>query len=432
MSHRTVDALPAAPARTRPLVTLAVAFALAAAGLTATTAPAHAAFPGTNGKIYYSDVTTGDGDIYSVDSDGTGATQLTATADDDTYPTVSPDGSKVLFHRDDGSGLRLFTMNADGTGVTQIATDSSGNAAGFSPDGTRIVYKSTATSLTVINADGTGATPLGVLSFAYGPVWSPDGTKIAYNFFNNIYTINPDGTGATQITSTSGTSSTDPSWSPDGTRITYRLLDFASGAGQVHVVNADGTGDTNISNDATNVSLPRWSPDGTRIAYDNDSDVWTMNPDGTGKALAFTGTVFRTFTDWAPGPPQGDIDVDLAAAPHLGILVPYLKYTVTASNTGPGNVTSATLTVSLPAGRTATNLSAGCTSSPGSVTCTYGSIADGASATSTFRLPIGLLNIGHVNVTATRTASAPTDPDPANDSDSSTCTVVSILLATCP
>lgn len=131
-------------------------------------------------------------------------------------------------------------------------------------------------------------------------------------------------------------------------------------------------------------------------------------------------------------PAAADIDVDLAAHPHLGILVPYLGYTVTAHNTGPDAVTSATLTATLPAGKTATQLSSGCTSSPGTVTCTYGSIANGASATSTFHLPLNILSFGHVTVTATRTASTPNDNNPANDSDTATCTVLSIILATCP
>lgn len=130
--------------------------------------------------------------------------------------------------------------------------------------------------------------------------------------------------------------------------------------------------------------------------------------------------------------PAADIGVGLVAQPHLGILVPYLHYTLTAHNNGPGTVTSATVTAALPAGKTATNLSSGCTSSPGTVTCALGSLANGASATSTFRLPLSILGLGHVGVTATRTASSPADPNPANDSDSATCTVVSIVLTTCP
>ena len=64
--------------------------------------------------------------------------------------------------------------------------------------------------------------------------------------------------------------------------------------------------------------------------------------------------------------------------------------------------------------------------------CTYGTIADGSSSARSFHVPLSLLSLGQVSVTGTRTASVPDDPNPANDSDTATCTVVSIILATCP
>ncbi|MFF0772195.1 hypothetical protein ACFYUK_25135 [Nonomuraea wenchangensis] len=131
-------------------------------------------------------------------------------------------------------------------------------------------------------------------------------------------------------------------------------------------------------------------------------------------------------------PPGTDLAVGLTAQPHLGILVPYLRYTATITNNGPAATTSVTLTATLPAGKTATGLPVGCSSTPGSVTCTYGAIATGSSASSTFNLPLNILSLGDVTVTATRTASTPADTTPGNDSDSASCTVVSIVLATCP
>ncbi|WP_330177520.1 IPT/TIG domain-containing protein [Streptomyces sp. NBC_01498] len=130
--------------------------------------------------------------------------------------------------------------------------------------------------------------------------------------------------------------------------------------------------------------------------------------------------------------PAADIDVDLNAQPHLGILVPYLTYTLSAANTGPGEVTSATVTAALPAGATATNLSPGCTVTGSTVTCAYGTIANGTHTDKTFRVPLSLLSLGHVTVTGTRTASTPNDPNPANDTAKATCTVISIVLVTCP
>ncbi|MEU8319494.1 DUF11 domain-containing protein [Nonomuraea sp. NPDC048881] len=127
-----------------------------------------------------------------------------------------------------------------------------------------------------------------------------------------------------------------------------------------------------------------------------------------------------------------DIDVNLGTQPHLGILVPYLQYTLTADNTGPSPLASATLTATLPTGASATNLSTGCTSAGTTVTCTYGAIASGASVDKTFRIPLSLLSLGQVTVTGVRTTSAPADPNPANDSASATCTVISVVLVTCP
>lgn len=137
-----------------------------------------------------------------------------------------------------------------------------------------------------------------------------------------------------------------------------------------------------------------------------------------------------TVTD-AP-PPAADLAVGVAAQPHLGILVPYLAYTLSAHNAGPNAVTSATVTAALPPGASATDLSTGCATTMGTVTCAYGAIANGASTAKSFHVPLRLLSLGHVTVTGARTASTPTDPDPANDTASATCTVISFILATCP
>ncbi|GAA3474941.1 hypothetical protein GCM10018965_094940 [Nonomuraea roseola] len=102
-----------------------------------------------------------------------------------------------------------------------------------------------------------------------------------------------------------------------------------------------------------------------------------------------------------------------------------------ARNTGPNVVTSATVAATLPPGGSATDLSAGCTAAGTTITCTYGALTNGAGTDKTFRVPLSLLSLGQVTVTATRTTSAPADPNPANDSASASCTVVSIVLATC-
>ncbi|MFF3555020.1 hypothetical protein ACFYXL_16640 [Streptomyces tsukubensis] len=117
----------------------------------------------------------------------------------------------------------------------------------------------------------------------------------------------------------------------------------------------------------------------------------------------------------------------LALAAGAGLAVPQAAHAVSSVS-----VSSTTVTAALPPGVSATCLPAGCTTGTGTVTCTFGAIANGAGAAKSFRVPLHLFSLGHVTVTGTRTASTPADPNPADDTDSATCTVVSVLPATCP
>ncbi len=79
-----------------------------AAGLLALagTEPAEAAFPRTNSKIVFQSQRTtgtgvnnptGDDEIFAMNLDGTGVTQLTKNAADDFCPAWSPNGAKIAF-----------------------------------------------------------------------------------------------------------------------------------------------------------------------------------------------------------------------------------------------------------------------------------------------------------------------------------------------
>ena len=68
--------------------------------------------------------------------------------------------------------------------------------------------------------------------------------------------INADGTGRHSLAMEGG----QPTWSPDGTKIA-----FATNRTGISVVNADGTGYTEVTH-ADDV-FPEWSPDGSRIAF---------------------------------------------------------------------------------------------------------------------------------------------------------------------
>lgn len=95
--------------------------------------------------------------------------------------------------------------------------------------------------------------------------------KLAFTQTNSsgnrdIWTINPDGTGLTQLTS--GGNHFSPTWSPDGGQMAFVYFPFAIGNPLLGVMNADGTANRTVSSAlATGTDAPSWSSDGTLLAY---------------------------------------------------------------------------------------------------------------------------------------------------------------------
>lgn len=87
-----------------------------------------------------------------------------------------------------------------------------------------------------------------------------------------IFSMNPDGTGARQLTFNKG-DDYEPTLSPDGTKIAYmnRSVQASDGQGgnEIFVMNAlDGSGKKNLTNNGLAVDdySPEFSPGGKRIA----------------------------------------------------------------------------------------------------------------------------------------------------------------------
>ena len=115
----------------------------------------------------------------------------------------------------------------------------------------------------------------------------------------DLIVMNADGTGVTNITNTSAASESDVAWSPDGSKLAFTVFDFtdASANSGIFVSNADGTGRTRLTF-SINDRLPTWSPDGSRIAYVSQGSLVLMNADGSNADSILTGSVFKP--KWSP------------------------------------------------------------------------------------------------------------------------------------
>ena len=142
-------------------------------------APGGAAFPGTNGRIAFSNGQSyASQSIYSANSDGSSPLGLTSGTND-YWPSYSADGSKIAFNRQNG----IVVMGSDGAAPTQIAT-------GVKTENTTTKwqsnYKDPRSSKIIPEVKIETRTRSG--HGFYNPAFTPDGTQLAVaeESFNKI------------------------------------------------------------------------------------------------------------------------------------------------------------------------------------------------------------------------------------------------------
>jgi hypothetical protein len=292
-----------------------IVFALGCASLVAPAA-AQAAFPGANGKIAFERVAR----VWTMQPDGTGQTQLTNVQD--IGPEWSPDGQKIVYLLDrspcqGGDPVRcedIITMNADGSGATNLTMTGEGpsdfESPGWSPDGGKIIFTryppdGSSPSIWTMNADGTGQQPVtSSEGEPDGADWSPDGSKIAYSRFvgTMVEVFVMDLAGGSPLQLTSASSSFAPEWSPDGKKIAFHSL--RDGNLEIYVMNADGSNQTRLTTNAAADAGPTWSPDGTKIVFasrrDGNGEIYVMNADGSNQTRVTSTTQSEASPDWQP------------------------------------------------------------------------------------------------------------------------------------
>ncbi len=296
---------------------------------------AKAIFPGDNGRIFFE---TGR-NIYSVNPDGTNK-QLVVRSADFAGPTgvspklmdpaVSPNGKRLAFStggdiwvKTIGGGRREVTENA--RGLTEVRYPA------WSPTGKKIVFRAVKKQdgifyarMYTVNTDGTGLTQ--IKKFDQGhfsqhqltPDWSYD-NEIVYSNWQGLWVINPNGSGNTLLLE--GTYP-NPSWSPDGDTIATEQVLVGGPPGcctpgiiavdRTTLAKSEITGDGNLNTEYQN---PSWSPDGLMVAFEGWTDgatiqvfdIYTVTVEG------------KVFDDLDTVPAEGNKD---SFAPAWGVYVP--------------------------------------------------------------------------------------------------------------
>jgi Tol biopolymer transport system component len=190
-------------------------------------------------KIAFCSTRSGaDVDIWTVNPDGSGLTQLSnglfdygmGTGPEPCYLSWSPDGKMIAFTGDTVRGpypdyvYNIYTINSDGSNAN-------------SP-----------TQLTSCNASGTGWQTVCI-----NPSWSPDGSNILLNDWDfqgdniggsGIYTVTPSGATPVSILLSPSNIFGFPHWSTDGQEVIF--LSNQSGSWGIWSMSASGANPTQI------------------------------------------------------------------------------------------------------------------------------------------------------------------------------------------
>ena len=280
-----------------------------------------------------------------MNTDGSDSRQVTepGAAEVDNLPDWSPDGTQIAFERQPvGAPTEVYVVGADGS--DEHVVDPGCPAArpqgpvceetgpSWSPDGSRLLFgwpsgsdaggRVEVVAVGVMDADGGNVEQLTNLESPTtyedaGGVWSPDAAQIAFIRKNTtaepvdamaVFVMAADGTDQHQITPWE-LRADDIAWAPDGSLLSFRSEPDASQPfiGDLYTVAPDGSELTNITQGepGTMTLGSSWSPDSQWIVFaasgvEDNPDLYLMRRDGSDLTPLTQTPVWDSAPDWSP------------------------------------------------------------------------------------------------------------------------------------
>jgi len=224
--------------------------------------------------------------------------------------------TRIVFVRDLGGGIKeIFQVDRDGLGLTQLTFHRSLTLSPtLAPDGrlAYITFKAGGPEIWgqlkpgaahVRLYPGSGTRNIGHLS---APAWSPDGRRLAFvqgdrRGNSDIMVLDVSSGRARRLTD-SNCINTEPSWNPAGTQLAF--TSDREGSPQVYLMEEDGSNVRRLTREGGYNATPAWSPTGAMVAYvsrfEGKFDLFVYNLKDGKSYQVTTGLASSESPDWAP------------------------------------------------------------------------------------------------------------------------------------
>ena len=285
---------------------------------------------------------------YLVDSGGSSLSAVPESGPEgwaaiDYSPTVSPDGSRVVYttlRHKTGFGLEavrsfeLASLSIEDSKQRRLTKNKDADTnASWSPDGSLIAFMSdrdnrdSGFGVHVMKADGSDVRriqPLALFAAPVSPQWSPDGSHVAFlssdesNKGLHVYSVRADGS---EFRKVSEARADLVRWSPDGSQLA--IAKVGDGKVTIDVMNADGSDARQVTETDPEEGIPddsfsppmdffltptemnsmSWSPDGTEILFvpaDKRESRISIVSVNDSELRHLTGRIPRSYASWSP------------------------------------------------------------------------------------------------------------------------------------
>lgn len=294
-------------------------------------------------KIVY----TYNGNLYWMNTDGTGKEEIFRDSNSKWFPSVSPDGWYVAYWaQSTQNNYNIWVGDFKARKAFQVTFDSEtldgdiqnfniSNAAAWNKESAMLVY-SRYKDIWKMDREGFDQEALTDTHDAVSPALSKDGRLVFTRMENettaNIYSRSLEEKNEEKLTSVSGKKAVSPAFSPDGNKMVYVVLE--KDTVNIFIKDFKAKTDKQLTYDGKSFA-PSYSYDGKQIIFASNlvdkyqPEIWTMKEDGndrrkiTSEGGVNPAWLYRITAEFPPTPvPTPTLAPGQKAAPTVAVTPP--------------------------------------------------------------------------------------------------------------